>query len=156
MIFRDRYVVVSEHGYDGDSDESFSLDQFPHRSDLVEVKVTKMSVDKASRLDMNTRECFENALKMAKYDNSYNIVFCYFGLDSKLKPHAVVEKSGQYYEITPNAADGGAVYYRYAALSYQEFLVELRAQLRPDFDPEKHGFYPISVDIDGRFVFVRD
>lgn len=156
MIFRDRYLVVSEQDYDGVSDVSFALDQFPYPADLAEVKISKMPNDKASRLKMNVGKCYENTLRISKYDNSYNIVFCYYGIDSKLKPHAIVERSGKYHEVSPKAADGGAIYYRYATLTYQAFLAEMRAQLRPDFDPEKHEFYPISVDTKGRFVFVKD
>lgn len=153
MLNKDGYLVVRESDYDGEAIEYFPLREFPHPADLVEISPIPLEFNS---IKTTSGKCFHNAFLVAKASDTYSIVFCYYGPDHSVTPHAIVEQSGIYFDVSVMSASENTKYYRYASMSYQEYLTEMRAQVRADFDPDKHDYFPISVDKDGRFVFVVD
>ncbi|RVL87658.1 hypothetical protein CN140_01635 [Sinorhizobium meliloti] len=153
MLNRDRYLLVNERDYDGEAIEYFPLREFPYPDELEEVFPMPLELNSVKT---ERYQCFYNALRVAKASDTYNIVFCYIGSGESFTPHAIVEQSGIYFEVTPMSATEITQYYRYAKIGYHDYLAELRAHLGDDFDPANRHFFPISVDKDGRFVFVVD
>lgn len=151
MLNKDRYLVVRESDYDGEAVEYFPLQEFPHPDELVEVSPIPLEFNS---IKTTPGKCFHNAFLVAKESDTYSIVFCYYGRDHSLTPHAIVEQGGIYFDVSVTSISEATKYYRYASMTYQEYLAEMRAQVRDDFDPDKHDYFPISVDKDGRFIFV--
>jgi hypothetical protein len=159
MLNRDRYLIIPEWEFDGETSEYFALSEFPFPEDLVEVSPDKRFIERMNTLP---NKCFHNALRWAKMSHdypevgNYDVVFCYIASAGIFTPHAIVERDGEYFEVTPGVEPKTTKYYRYASISYQAYLAEMREQVRVDFDPMKHHFNPISANKDGLFVFVKD
>ena len=150
-MFKDRIVVFDEDKYDGDAFEFFPLSSFPYPEDLEEVYPFPNPL---SEVPTEEGRCFVNALRIAEFDDGYEIVFGYFGTEDRLTPHCFSKLQNMYFEVTPAVTTADTRYFRYCSLSRAEYKAEMREQLGPDFKAGRNQ-YPISVDKDGNFVFVR-
>jgi hypothetical protein len=153
MLNRDRYAVVRESEYDGETIEYFPLREFPFPDDLTEISPIALHFNSIKTVP---GKCFHNAFLVSTVSDTYEIVFCYYGSDERLTPHAIVKQDGLYFDVSTPTVSDDTKYYRYASISYSEYMAEMRAQFRSDFDPAKHDYFPISIDKDGRFIFVID
>lgn len=124
MLNRDRYLVLHERDYDGEAIEYFPLNEFPYPAELEEVTPINL---KLNTLKTTAGKCFHNAFRAAMKHDSYNVVFCYYGLnDESLTPHAIVEQSGIYFDFISNDEIDRTKYYRYATIDYHNYLALMR------------------------------
>lgn len=150
-MFKDRIVVFDEDEYDGDTHEFFPLSSFPYPDELEEVYPSGNPLP-----EVGTEEgrCFVNALRIAEFCDAYEIAFGYFGTEDRLTPHCFSKLSQMYFEVTPVFVPAGTRYFKYCSMSRTDYMALLREQLGSDFKADQKQ-YPISVDKDGNFVFVR-
>lgn len=159
MLNRDRYLIVPEQEFDGKKIEHFPLSDFPFPEELVEIFPGTWFLD---NMNLQPQECFYNALRWAKMSYDYpemskcDVVFCYISAGDLFTPHAIIEQDGEYSEVTPGVDPMKTKYYRYASISYEAYMAEMRDQLGVDFDPMNRQFNPLSANKDGLFVFVNN
>ncbi|NKM65332.1 hypothetical protein GFL58_30925 [Rhizobium leguminosarum bv. viciae] len=63
MLSRDRFLIVRESEYDGETIEYLALNEFPFSSELVEVSPLKLQIKEITTIP---NKCFYNALRWAK------------------------------------------------------------------------------------------
>lgn len=159
MLNRDRYLIVPEQEFDGKTSEHFLLSDFPFPEELVEIFPGTWFLD---NMKLQPQECFYNALRWAKMSYDYpemskcDVVFCYISSGDLFTPHAIIEQDGEYSEVTPGVDPMKTKYYRYASISYEAYMAEMRDQLGVDFDPMDRKFNPLTANKDGLFVFVNN
>lgn len=149
----DRFLFVKESDYNRKKVEYFSINEFPYPEELEQVWPINLHLNS---LETRAGNCFLNALRLAQKSDTYNVVFCYYAnADGRFTPHAIVEQCGIYFDFISNDEIAAITYYRYATVDYHAYMEIMRDKLRPDFDPQKHSYWPIALTKDGQFVIVK-
>ncbi|MBO9170887.1 hypothetical protein [Rhizobium sp. L245/93] len=151
-MFKDRIIVRDEKDYDGETIKFFNLNDFPYPDDLEEVHPFTNPIP--TKVPTQPGQCFVNALKVAKYEPRFHIVFGYFGKGDNITAHCFVRSGDMYFDVTPGSDTETTRYFEYYSVSLAEYMAELKAQLGDDMRDGEAQF-PISVDENGKFIFVR-
>lgn len=153
------YIVMDEAEFIAQDVEKYiDYDHFPYKEALTPIKNVKVSLNLLTSNGVQPKKgkCFANSLLSSNFERSYNIVFCYVKEGDKLTPHCIVEKDGDYFEVSPYNNPEGATYYLYKKFDYISYLrfVQEVLNVKPSEYYGKQG-YPISLNEYGQFVFVR-